>query len=186
MRARPRLELLAAGALLGVTLACTGSSAGGASLSGERMIASAAGPIELGDAPVRVVLAASSDAGVASILAELEPQRRVEVVLHELAAASQPGVLYHLYLGLPEGAEPAADDPRHVGILNFFGIAPAERGGQLPGSAEVPRSFDASAAATTMRAPGTSQDPLTLTIRPHGTPDLEARPRIGRIELVVR
>lgn len=186
MRARPRLELLAAGALLAVTLACTGSSAGGAGFSGERMIASATGPIELGDAPVRVVLAPADEAGVASILGALEPGRRVEVVLHDLAAAAQPGVLYHLYIDLPEGTEPAADDPRHVGILNFFGIAPAEGGGQPPGSAAAPRRFDASAAAAAMAALGTPRDPLTLTIRPHGTPDLAARPRIGRIELVVR
>lgn len=150
---------------------------------GATVIASAAGPIALGAVPVTVVLETAAGEPATALAASGHPGRRIHLVLRDLEAAVQPGVLYHLYLGLPPAAEPAADDPRHAGVLNFFA---AEQAGEESGDAGSFFSFDVTAAVRALAAGPSAGEPLTVTVRAAAEPVPGARATIGRIELVVR
>jgi len=135
------------------------------------VIASTRGPIALGDGPVEVALAsAESDT---RLPAALESGRRLHLVLHDLAAAEPPGVLYHLYLG-PRTA--STEERRHLGSINFFDAVPEKAGF---------RSFDASAIARELLDRGLAEELTTLTIVPAGAPAPGAKAAIARAELVL-
>lgn len=182
---RHRGRLLLAAALLLLPPAACSEQRAGAAVGDERLIASAAGPIELTEGPLRIAL---DPLGERTLSAELDSLggRRVYLVLRDLRAAGAPGVLYHLYLDLPAGAEPGADDSHHVGILNFFGAPPLDEAGETPREAAALRSFDVSEAARALRERDLPTGPTTVTIRPQGRPTPGARPVIGRIELLVQ
>ncbi len=189
MKARwiPGLLLTAVAALAPAFLACAGPGATVATASeDDGMIAVAAGPIELSELPSRVRLAPSGDRPLAAELEALGPDRRLYLVLRGLSASAPPGVLFHLYLGLPAGAEPATDDPRHVGSLNFFGATPVDGGTRPPGPAADWQSFEVSRAVRSLGERGLIGEAIELTIRATGSPTEGARPVIGRVELVVQ
>ena len=142
------------------------------------------GPIALGDQPVRVALRDGKVESAPAALPKRPPGKTLSLVLKGLSAAQQPGVIYHLYLGLPAGAVPAQDDPRHVGTINFFNAVP------LPG---VERSGDAASPAysievtdliDTLQRRNLLGQPLSVTIVPAGTPASDAKPMVGEIALV--
>jgi hypothetical protein len=164
------------------------STDGGAQESSTRVIATA-GPIELETVPQRVSLAASLGKA-------LETDQPVYLVLHELRATEQPGVLYHLYLDLPPGATPEQDDPRYIGTFNFYDAIPIDAGdsdsdSDSDGDGKKPPpassgffSYDISGTARTLRGRGMLSERTTVTIRAGGTPTPGAKPVIGRMELV--
>ena len=138
------------------------------------VLASAAG-VELGAGPTRVTLGGGE---VAARLAALG-SRRIHLVIRGLRAANPPGVLYYAFLGLPAGAVPADEDPRHVGILNFFA---AQTGPVDPD--RIFYSFDATDAVRTLRARGELRDSVSVTFYPVGNLEPGAKPVISRVELV--
>jgi hypothetical protein len=143
-----------------------------------------AGPVELGATPARISLTPTAGAGgnLASQLAALGPGRHLYLVLRDLRATEQPGVLYHLYLDLPPlplGGTPAEDDPRHVGSLNFYNATPVSNPGFF-------QSYDISDAMRGLARRKMLSDATTVTILPFGTPAEGARPVIGWIELAVQ
>lgn len=133
-------------------------------------ILAAADRVELGAGPARVTLSAS----------HLPVGPQVFLVLRDLRAAAQPGVVYDIYLGLPAAAAvPGAADPRYVGTFNFFAAtSPAGTGPTL--------SYDVTENLRRLQAQGRLQAGITVTIAPEGTPAAPARARIGRIELVAQ
>lgn len=137
-------------------------------------LASAAKPVELGAGPTTVTLDGPE------VLSRLDAlgSRRLHLVLRGLRASQPPGVLYHVYLGLPAGATPTGDDPRHVGVVNFYAaLATAD-------PAKVFYSFDATEVVRTLRARGLLRAPLTVTFHPAGEPAPGAQAVVSRVELV--
>ena len=137
--------------------------------------------IELGAEPTRVTLSSANGdrpRTLAMRLQKLAPGRKLFVVIRGLRAEVQPGVLYHAYLDLPSGTEPKANDPRHIGVLNFFAAAPP-----APNDPDkVAYTFDITEAARALQAKHLLADRTTITLRPAGTP--AAKSAIARIELV--
>jgi hypothetical protein len=148
-------------------------------------LATATGPMELAGGPVSVTLSAppgQQGTKLASRLSSLAQGERIYLVLREMAAQEQPGVLYHIYLDLPPGSSaPTKDDPHYVGVLNFYNA-------RAEGSPGVFRSFEVTDLLRNLQKQGLLSDPITVTIIPSrgGVLNTNAKPVIGRIELVVQ
>lgn len=146
----------------------------GAGAIGERVLAASAGRHALEDRITRIVLEPAPDVPREELLDRLE-RGSLRLVLRDLSAERAPGALYHLYLDLGEDEEPADDDPRHVGSLNFFGV---ETGGA---TAEL-RSYEVPPIGPRLAGAVRAGRPLILTVRTSaaaaGPP-----PSLGRIEL---
>lgn len=147
----------------------------------EPQVRAAADDVQLGTRPVRLPL---RDGGGAAAFAEEVPEGlRTYVKIEDLAAQAQPGVVYNVYLGLPEGADPAESDRHLVGTINFFGAVPhgdEGHGAHAEAMAERFVSFDVTEVA---RQLGDDAAP-SVTIAPVGQPAAEARPVLGRVSLV--
>jgi hypothetical protein len=139
----------------------------------------AAGRVALGGETVRVPLEPGTGAALPRRLTDLGG-RRLFLVLENLEAAVQPGIVYEVYLGLPPGAAPSASDPHFVGTLNFFAVGP-------PNTAARSRSYDVTALASRLASQG-SADGLAVTIVPtQPSPTAAAaNAAIGRIALAIQ
>jgi hypothetical protein len=147
-------------------------------------LVSSTGSVELASGPVSVTLSAPIQQGnkLASRLGSLAPEERIYLVLRDMATQEQPGVLYHIYLDLPAGSgAPAKDDPHYVGVLNFYNA----RAEASPG---VFRSFEVTELLRNLQKQGLLSDQTTVTIIPSrsGALNTNAKPVIGRVELVVQ
>jgi hypothetical protein len=120
-------------------------------------------PVVLGAAPARVAVS----------LPKARSARRLYVVVRGLRVDADPGVLYHLYLDLPAGAKPAANDPRFIGTINFYGVPP----NASPDRAFF--SFDITDAARKLR----SRKDTTVTFVPGGPAAPGAKVTIARVEI---
>jgi hypothetical protein len=134
-------------------------------MAATRVLATAPKAVELGAGPVRVALATPKGVPPPGDHAGGRP---IHVIVDGLRVRQQPGVLYRLYLNLPEGAKPSSE--YYIGMLNFFDAA---------GTGDRPRVFTISAGKRTLLA-----DENTITIVPRGKPARNAKPVIERIELV--
>jgi hypothetical protein len=181
------LSLLAAACVGAETeIALNGPGTGGAGEEGEPavpglLLSAGAGPHRLAGTATRIELApppglAAADA--AARLAALDglAERRLRLVLRDLFAPEPPGTLYQLYLGLDPDEEPAEEDARALGSLNFFGV---ETGG---GTAEL-RSYDVTALAPLLATALRAGRAPALTVR-SASPAAGAAPSLGRVELV--
>jgi hypothetical protein len=139
----------------------------------------AAGRVALGGETVRVPLEPGAGAALPRRLTDLGG-RRLLLVLANLEAAAQPGIVYEVYLGLPPGAAPSASDPHYVGTLNFFAVAP-------PNTAAQSRSYDVTSLASRLASQGSAEG-LAVTIVPtQPSPTAAAaNAAIGRIALAVQ
>jgi tyrosinase len=142
------------------------------------MTIAAAGPVVLSNAPTEVVLETRN---LATRLESLAPNRHIYVVLRELHADVQPDTLYHVYLGLTQGAKPEKGDPHEIGILNFYNAVPLEGGAAASGQF---RSFDVTALLKNLQQRNALTDRTTVTIVPSGVPAPAAKASIGRVEMV--
>jgi hypothetical protein len=152
-------------------------------------IASARGPVELGNSAVRVPLfpspgLAAEKGWLEKRLEALQPKSQMRLVLRDLSAAKQPGVLFHVYFDLPPDTAPRGRDPRYIGAVNFFNASKAAvpQYGDRKGRRFY--SYDVSATLRKLRAGGLLGDRTTITIIPAGVPVADAKAVIGRIELV--
>lgn len=146
-----------------------------------RKMASAEGPIELTAAPRRIRLDFSKPdtdgvQDLGKLLASREPGQRLILQVRDLQAAGPPGVLYHLYLGLPAGETPAQDDFRHVGSIQFFDAVPSKKGFY---------SFDVTEVLQRLQRQAQLDLGSVVTVIPAGAPETGAQPAVGRIDLVV-
>jgi tyrosinase len=141
-------------------------------------------PTALAGGRVNVTLspgAALQGTTLASRLGALAPGDRIYLVLGDLAAQQQPGVLYHVFVDLPTDSAAEEGDPHYVGAVNFYNARPE-------GSASVFRSFDVTNHLRGLQERGLLSEQTKVTIIPSrgGPVSTDARPVIGRIELVVQ
>jgi hypothetical protein len=155
-----------------------------------KILARSTAPVTLGAGPTVVALAPAGQS-LAAHLAALPPGRSLYLLVRGLTATEQPGVLYSLYLDLPAGARPAENDPRQVGILQFYNARP-------PGAANGPDaespvntdaekvffSFDVTAAAQALQRHRQLTERTTLTLIPDGAPVPGAKVVVGHLDLV--
>ena len=139
--------------------------------------------VALGGAGARVVLrpANAQPANRFSLrMKNLAAGRKIYLVLKGLQATAQPGVLYDIYLNLPEAAPPNTRNNYQIGSINFFAVT--AHGGHASSSSGF-RSFDVT---SNVRNQGTSQfaDNPVVSIIPRGAPAKDAGTVIGDIALV--
>jgi outer membrane protein OmpA-like peptidoglycan-associated protein/subtilisin family serine protease len=107
---------------------------------------------------------------------------RTYLVMRNIRADAQPGVVYHVYLSLPAGAAGQAAQQHYVGPLSFFDAVPMpDHGGHFIGKT---RRFDVTAITRRLRAAGQLGDEPSVTIAPAGQPPSAAQPVIGEISFV--
>jgi hypothetical protein len=149
-------------------------------------IAELAGPLILNSGPTRFVLSSPRTAGppLASRLDRLPTERHIYLVFRNLYSAEAPGVLYHVYLDLPEGVRPGKDDVHRVGFLNFFQAGRITESGKAATDESAFRSFDVTVVAKTLRSRGLLKGTTSVTVIPGAPPSENAMPTVGRIELV--
>ena len=177
---RRGILVLGIGLTLLLSLPALGACAGHEGNGGAQVIA-AAGPIQLKAAPVRIALDANET--LPALLSRLGTGQSLYLVLRDLRTDEQPGVLYHVYLDLPAGSRPGADDPHYVGTLNFYNAATS---GGFGGPNARSQSFDVTEVARALRSRGQLSERTTVTVVAGGAPAGAAKPEIGRIELAVQ
>jgi tyrosinase len=116
----------------------------------------------------------------------LPKNKHLSLLVKNLQADAPPGILYHLYLELPEGAKGDKLTPHFVGTINFFDAvrhadAHAKKDQKDP---ERFYQFDITNLARTLDAKKLLMASPTLTIAPAGTPAEKANPVIGEISIV--
>jgi hypothetical protein len=142
----------------------------------------AAGSVTLAGETSRVPLLPS--AGAANLrrqLADLGQQRPLFLVLDDLQASDQPGIVYEVYVGLPRGKVPTSDDRHYVGTLNFFAVAP-------PNTVRRTRSYNVTALVPILLSQGSADDGIAVTIVARtGSPSASSGPAtIGRVALIAQ
>jgi tyrosinase len=158
-----------------------------------RLDATLKAPVELGAAPVRATLSLAPLAGAAAAapqsfaqrLSKVPASRSIFVVLRDLRSEAQPGVLYDVFLQLPEGTAAEKGKDYRIGTLSFFDTGHGDHGVQGAGSEGKFFSFDVThlvsrLASRKMLDTGN----VTLTFAPLGQPEAAAKPVIGEISIV--
>lgn len=149
--------------------------------------------IELGDSPVRVTLEPppASTLLLSAHVRNLRSNRRIYLVVRDIRANTQPGVLYHLFLEAPSGNPPVQVETHHVGTLSFFdAVDPGDHGGHGGAVAPAttpdrpPLTFDVTNLVKNLREDRRLPERPTLTIAPSGAPAADAKPVVGDISLV--
>lgn len=129
----------------------------------------AGGPVHLGDATLRVPLTAADGQAL-----QAKPGHKAVLILAGLSAATQPGITYRVYFGLPDGAAP--DETHMVGTLNFYSAV------QLDGAKPKPepfQEFDVTALAA-------DSANLAVILVPEGHTENGSAPVIKNITIVER
>jgi hypothetical protein len=152
--------------------------------SGRLLAESPPGPIALGRAPRRVklepVCAADGRAvRLAQRVTDAAPRRRFLLVIEDLRAEAQPGVLFDLKLAAAPDGRAGLEPGALLGTLNFYAA-------QRPGVAARPRmvSYDVTEALKALAAARTLDGGLVVAVRPVADPAPGAGAAIGRIALV--
>jgi tyrosinase len=150
-------------------------------------------PVALGADPVQVTLEPLPEregevpVHLPNRVKSLEAERRLYLIVRDLRAETQPGVLYHVYLELPSGASREQLEAHHVGVLNFFhavGHGEHGHGGEARKETERFLRFDITNLVKALQSKNLLRDKPTLTIAPVGRPAADAKPVIGEITLV--
>ena len=164
----------------------TASGSGEKDHSSKRPIAvSVGGTIELGSKSNRVLLrgVGSGKSDLPSQVKTLESGKHIYLVLEGLSATAQPGVLFHIYIDLPESEMPTENDVRHVGVLNFFGAV-----GPVPSESnsvsQHMRSYDLTDTLRKLLRSNLLTDTISVTIIPSRNPAANAKATLTRIELI--
>jgi hypothetical protein len=156
-----------------------------------RLATAKATPIALGAGPVSVSLEPLPDPdgtkpfSLTARVKTFAAGRRFYLIVKDLRAAAQPGVLYHLYLELPSGATRAKKDAHHVGVVNFFNAVRHGGHGAEPGKGSQRfLRFDITDLVKTLQTGGVLRDQPIVTIAPAGQPAAAAKPVIGEVTIV--
>ena len=157
-----------------------------ASLPSQIKQAQASGGLTLGAQASQVTLeptpgTAAGAADFSQKVRALKPGKHLYLVIDNIRADAQPGVLYHIYIDLPSGAAPRGATAHKLGVINFF-----EAAGHAGHEGASPRSFsiDVTSIAKRLQARGRLKAKPVLTIVPFGQPDAEARAAVGDISFV--
>lgn len=133
--------------------------------------------IVLGPQPTRVMLRPAEGVDLTARLAKAA-DRRFTLVLRGLAADRQPGAVYSVFLNLPEGTKPSADDPGFVGTLSFFGMSKP-----TDGTSQRAISYEVSQAITRLQSANRLDGSLFVTIAPGRPPAADSQPTIEAVSL---
>jgi tyrosinase len=142
--------------------------------------------VALGPTPVRVQMKSvpsttATSAKLRARLPRLTESERIYLVLKHLETNDLPGVLYHVYLGLPDGTDPKAGAQYKVGVINFFHAA----GHAMNANDDSPAySFDVTDLLKALGTKNALTDEPVVTITPLGRPSTEAKPIVGEASLV--
>jgi tyrosinase len=155
-------------------------------------LAEQAGPaVALGTQPVRVVMQppksmTGTPPSISQRLSVLPPQKHLYLVLKDLRAAAQPGVMYAVYLDLPPNASPAQGRAHRVGTINFFEAVPHMRHTGMTSANAQPKFYGLMITpnARRLQSQGMLSESTSITIAPVGTPAARAKPVIGDISIV--
>ncbi len=145
-------------------------------------LARAEGPFLLSATPTAIPLEGlkTPNISLATMISTLSPGGRLLLVVRGVTAEQQPGVVYQIYLDLPEGNLPDPTGPHYIGTLNFYRARPASSNA----TAGTFESFDITAAAARVEPLQMRDQPTTIVFAPAGRPADNARPSIGRLEVV--
>ncbi len=154
-----------------------------------------AAPLSLGAAPTRgnieLVMPPLTRGGAAPAqtfaarMATVDPKRSVFMVLRRLKTDLQPGTIYNIFLGLPEGLAPEQGKEHLVGTINFFDAGHGDHNAAGAGTADKFVSFDITELAARLRARNLlNTNKLAVTFVPVDTPDAAAQPLVGAMEIV--
>lgn len=150
-------------------------------------------PITLGAAPVRATMTAAPAAGAKAAAASsfaqrmtaVAPSHSVFVVVKGLNTNVQPGVLYDVYLQLPEGTAPERGADFRIGTLSFFDTGHGDHSVQGAGAQPKFVSFDVTDLMSKLAArKALDTSKLTLTFAPLGQPAANAKPVVGEVSIV--
>lgn len=145
-------------------------------------------PLALTDKPVRCTLEPSSEKKdehpptVSEIVKKLAPSRKLLLVVKDLRTNVQPGVIYSLYLDLPDRASPQVAEAHFAGSINFFNALVTENPAKAARSERF-MSFDVTQLMKTLSSRHKLKEKPTLTIVPEGHPVSASKPLIGEISL---
>jgi tyrosinase len=165
-----------------------------AALKAVRLHAALKTPVTLGAAPVRATMTAAPVAGAkgaaaapsfAQRMSKVAPNRSVFVVIKGLKADVQPGVLYDVYLQLPEGTAPEKGADFRIGTLSFFDTGHGDHAVQGAGAQPKFVSFDITDLVGKLAArKALDTGKLDLTFAPLGQPAANAKPVVGEVSIV--
>ena len=180
------LLLLTTGLLSLITI--SGQTEAGSRPEDLQVIAENEGPIPLSSAVTRLTLKPTAIGNLKnhliSRLDQMSGDRRIYVVVEDLRASDQPGVLFWLYLDLPANQKPIGNKSEHVvGSLNFYNAPGDDAAGSAIKDARF-FSYDITDTLKKLRAQQRLSDETTLTIIASGTPAANSNPRVGRIRVV--
>jgi tyrosinase len=105
------------------------------------------------------------------------------VVIEGLNVDRQPGVLYNLYLNLPDAASDAISASHFIGSLNFFGSMSHEMGVGTHATINRFVSFDITSLVQRLGTQAVSGD-LHVTVAPAGSPQAESQPKLASLKIV--
>jgi len=148
-------------------------------------------PVELKDKPVTCRLVpvpektGAPSPPLPEIARQLQPGRKLVLVVGDQRTNVPPGVIYRLYLDLPVDVAPDAREAFLVGRLNFFNATTADDPLKAPKSERFV-SFDVTPVTKALSAQGRLKSESTVTIIPDATPTQGSRPIIGQIKLIER
>jgi len=149
------------------------------------IIASSSKSVFLNDKPIFVplIFSESVDNNIfASRIKTLAPPKKFYVIVRNLCAARQPGVTYGIYLNQPTKESLKNNSPYYVGDLNFYNAVIAANCISVKNSKFF--SFNVTNLLKDLQVRKLLKEQITLTISPEGTPEIQANPVIGQIELV--
>jgi tyrosinase len=142
--------------------------------------------VNLSARPVRVSLepqpAPKAKQAMTDRLASLAPERQMYLVVKDLHTNLQPGVLYNIYLDLPEGVSANEESPNYAGTIDFFDAH--ARHGASASSNQKFFSFDITDVAKRLQSKNSLDAKPTVTIAPVGEPTANSSPVVGQISLV--
>lgn len=169
----------------GAQVAAAGSSAR-FSAAAVKTVGTSESGVRLGGAPARVALADRAPTADKSKSLMSAIQRETYLQLDGVKAATQPEVLYNVYLDLPPGATPSTDSPHYVGTLNFFSAVPHADGhtGHGPADPGATVVFNVTEQIAALRQRNLASDNPVVTLVPSGDPAKGSDPRIDRVQLV--
>jgi hypothetical protein len=149
-----------------------------------KILAQSKAPISLGAGPIVVPLITGG-----KTLDAAASGKSLYLLVRGLTATEQPGVVYAVYLDLPVGATPAANDPRRVGLIQFYnarppGAANAADAGPNTDAEKVFFSFEVTPAIRALRQRGELARATTVTLIPDGVPESAAKVLVGQFEIV--
>ena len=147
-------------------------------------------PVELGGERVSVPIDIKEIAKRIAAVAESRTDMLL-LQLDDVEAERQPGVVWGVFVGLPEGGEATAGIAAHVGSLSMFGAAIRSEAGH--GRAFQPARFVFPLNRAVQAALKESSEKLTITFVPQGIvvngratrPEVKATVKIGKMSLVI-